>query len=91
MTFPVAVRYKLPSGVTNFDTNYSTGSDSTGDGSSGKPWKTVNYALGYVGDTFDFSFINQSQVIINVASNVTDLQPVHFPRTRCSVRKDWTR
>ena len=41
--------------VTTIYINYSTGNDSTGDGSSGNPWKTFTkaYAMSEAGDTID--------------------------------------
>ena len=48
--------------MANYHVNYLTGSDSTGDGSTGTPWQTISHAL---------TIIFFSQYLYNVHSSIT--------------------
>jgi len=51
-------------GNTNFYINHSTGSDTTGDGSAGNPWQTLQYAYNWIQANVNFA---GWQVTINMA------------------------
>ena len=69
---------RLATGEVNFYVNHSTGSDVTGAGTIGNPWQTANFALFYILTYYTWSSTPQSQVVINLADNVTDTTGIHY-------------
>lgn len=50
--FAIGGRYRL-TGASAFNCNFGTGSDSTGDGSAGNPWKTLQFSWDYIASFLD--------------------------------------
>lgn len=62
------------SGNTTFYVNGSTGNDTTGNGTSGSPWKTITHAYATVQGTYDLAGY---QVTINVAGALTSAEAIN--------------
>jgi hypothetical protein len=72
--------WRHPGGVFNVYTNFNTGSDSNDGLNPSTPFKTVNGALYRIFNDVAFRSTagGQTQLVINMADNVTDTQSVHF-------------
>jgi hypothetical protein len=72
-------RLKAPGGTFTVYTNYSTGSDATGDGTSGNPFQTVSFAAYYINNTYDANgSTSPTLFVVQMADNVTDAGGLHY-------------
>jgi hypothetical protein len=77
-------RWKLPTGALTINTDFTNGSDTLGSadglGTSGGALKTVNHALGFIRDQFDFdgTYENYTVLTVLMAAGSTDSTCIHY-------------